>query len=139
MRILIVEDDPILALLTTETLQEEGHEVIGPAYDVDQALHLANENLIDVAFVDINLDGHEEGIYVARWLLEHHKVYSLFVTGQVAGARIRGYKAIGLLSKPFKLDDLVNAALITRSWLAGEASTIPIPRALEIFGVRVDE
>lgn len=136
MRILIVEDDPILALITAETLEAEGHVVIGPAHDVTQALRLASENVIDVAFVDINLDGHEEGIYVAKWLRENHKIYSLFVTGQIVAARMLGQEAIGMLSKPFRLEDLVNAALIAQSWLAGETSTAPTPRTLEIFGAR---
>lgn len=136
MRILIVEDDPILALLNAEALEEEGHEIVGPAYDETEALRLAKDFPVDVAFVDINLSGNEEGIGVANFLREHHGIFSLFVTGQVVAASERGAESIGVLTKPYSLDDLAKAALITRFWLAGEPAGIPYPITLKIFKER---
>ena len=70
MRILLVEDDPILALIAASALEDEGHQIVGPAYDDEQALALAETQSADIALVDINLAGHDEGISLARSLLE---------------------------------------------------------------------
>jgi DNA-binding response OmpR family regulator len=136
MRILIVEDEPILAMLMAETLEDEGYEVVGPAYDEAEALRLADAYPIDVAFVDINLNGHEEGIDVANFLRTKHGIFSLFITGQAIAARERGSESIGVLSKPYTVDDLANAAVITKSWLMGERASIPNPLTLQIFSER---
>lgn len=136
MRILIVEDEPILAMLIAETLEEDGYEVVGPAYDEAEALRLAKIFPLDVAFVDINLRGGEEGIEVANFLRLNHGIFSLFITGQVGVARERGAESIGVLSKPYSLDDLSNSASIVKSWLVGEKPKISFPNTLEIFNER---
>lgn len=136
MRVLIVEDEPILASLIAETLEEEGYEIVGPAYDETEALRLATVYPIDVAFVDINLSGHEEGIDLANFLRANHGIFSLFITGQVVVARERGSDSIGVLSKPYSLEDLASAAVIVKSWLVGERASIPNPLSLEIFNER---
>jgi len=60
MRVLIAEDDPLIALGLCERLRSLGHEPIGPAADGEQALELARETLPDLYLFDIempNLDG----------------------------------------------------------------------------------
>ena len=60
MRILIAEDDPVVALGLAERVRSLGHEPIGPACDGEQALELARESLPDLYLFDIempNLDG----------------------------------------------------------------------------------
>lgn len=133
MRILLVEDDPILALLAAATLGEE-HEVIGPAYDVSHAMALAADNQADIAFVDINLNGHDEGIALARSLLQQHGITSLFVSGQVLTARANADAAMGLLRKPYAPEDLTRCALIAQALLDGRPlSALLPPGCLEIF------
>ncbi len=56
MRILVVEDEPILAITAAAVLEGKGHDVVGPAYDTAEALALAACERLDLAFVDINLD-----------------------------------------------------------------------------------
>jgi CheY-like chemotaxis protein len=65
MRILLVEDDPIIGFAAADALRNEGHEVVGPATTVDDAQHFAREGA-DFALVDINLAGHDEGVELAR-------------------------------------------------------------------------
>src|SRR5207253_1118235 len=60
MRVLIAEDDPVVALGLAERVRSLGHEPIGPACDGEQALELARETLPDLYLFDIempNLDG----------------------------------------------------------------------------------
>jgi CheY-like chemotaxis protein len=133
MRILLVEDDPILALLAAATLAEH-HEVIGPAHDVTHALQLAADQQADIAFVDINLAGHDEGIALARALMARHGMTSMFVSGQVMSAHANTDAALGLLRKPYAPEDLTHCAQIAQALLDGqEFSTLPTCEALEIF------
>lgn len=62
MRILVADDDPLIALGLTERLRSLGHEPIGPAGDGEQAIALAEETLPDLYLFDIempNIDGLE--------------------------------------------------------------------------------
>lgn len=61
MRILPVEDDVIAALVAADALMAGEHEVVGPAFSVDDALELAASNLLDLALVDIGLAGRQRG------------------------------------------------------------------------------
>ena len=134
MRILLVEDDPILALLATVTLAEH-HEVIGPAHDVSHALQLAAQEKPDIAFVDINLAGHDEGIELARALMARHGMTSMFVSGQVLCARANADAALGLLRKPYAPEDLTQCASVAQALLDGqEFSALPPHGLLELFG-----
>lgn len=134
MRILVVEDDAILALMAAEALTIDGYEVMGTAYTSDEALKLAAEQSVDLAFIDINLSGHDEGVALARVLRDRHGIRSLFVSGQTAVARTNRDAALGLLPKPYLLDDLGRSALFMQAFLAGRNPPPPImPPALEIF------
>ncbi len=134
MRILLVEDDPILALLAEIALEEDGHEVVGPAYDVSQALTLAQERSPDLAFVDINLNGHDEGVELVRVLFERFAIRSLYVSGQTKVAKTNTGHALGLLSKPYTPDDLARSARIVHALIKGDPSpTTPMPGPLMIF------
>jgi two-component system, response regulator PdtaR len=60
MRVLVAEDDPVIALGLAERLETLGHEPLGPVSDGEQAVALAQETLPDVYLFDIempNLDG----------------------------------------------------------------------------------
>ncbi|MDX6425257.1 MAG: two-component system, response regulator PdtaR, partial [Gaiellaceae bacterium] len=69
MRVLIAEDDPLIALGLAERLRSLGHEPIGPASDGQQAIELARESLPDLYLFDIempNVDGLEAATQLAR-------------------------------------------------------------------------
>lgn len=55
--VLVVEDDPFHGIWTTMTLERAGYEVAGPAEDERSALELIDEDLPDVAILDIDLSG----------------------------------------------------------------------------------
>jgi response regulator NasT len=60
MRVLVAEDDPVIALGLAERLRTLGHEPIGPVNDGEQAVAMANQSLPDLYLFDIempNLDG----------------------------------------------------------------------------------
>ena len=68
MRILIVEDEPLLAMLLEEIVDDLGHEPIGAAATVAQALALLDKASVDCALLDFSLGGTNTSIPVAERL-----------------------------------------------------------------------
>ncbi len=54
-RVLVVEDDAMIAMLVEDMVHDFGSEVIGPAARMDEALHLARHTELDAAIIDINV------------------------------------------------------------------------------------
>jgi two-component system, response regulator PdtaR len=134
MRILIVEDDAVLGMVADAALEAAGHMIAGPAFDAGEASALAAEAGADLALVDINLEGNDEGIALARQLHERFGIPTLFVSGQVATARANRDAALGLLPKPYDIDDLVAAAAYMEALIGGGGAPLPArPGALELF------
>jgi DNA-binding response OmpR family regulator len=79
--ILIVEDDPFIAMDLEDTFDARGYKVLGPVADVDAGLKVLKETLPDIAMLDYNL-GRETSIEIARALSKESIPY-LFLSGQV--------------------------------------------------------
>jgi CheY-like chemotaxis protein len=68
-RVLVVEDEALVAMELADVLERQGCRVIGPAASVAQALALLAERRLDAALLDLNLNG-EPGLPVAVALSE---------------------------------------------------------------------
>jgi two-component system, response regulator PdtaR len=130
--VLVVEDEPVIAASIEWELMAAGHEVLGPASSVEEAEALIGRQLPDLALVDINLAGADEGVALARDLKREHGVHSLFVTGQIAQARQNCDAALGVLAKPFAFESLV-ACVPAAVELIGGRRPARLPRGLEVF------
>jgi CheY-like chemotaxis protein len=106
-RVLLVEDEVMVAMLVEDMLSDFGCEVIGPAARVEEALKLVGEAQIDVAILDVNLNGHET--YPVADALVALGVPFVFATGYGAGSLRDGYRDRPTLQKPFQQHDLVRA------------------------------
>ena len=133
MQVLVVEDEPIIAEDTAEMLKEAGHDVTGPAGSVDEAFRLAEAWGPDLALIDINLSGREEGPRLARALWALFRIPCLFVTAQPEQAREHRDAAVGVLAKPFLAHELVESVPMARAAAAGEEPRSWRPRNLELF------
>lgn len=80
-RALIVEDEIMIALGLEAHLRELGFQACDLAADGDQALSHAISNPPNVVLMDVNLEGNQEGIEVARTLRERCNAPIVFVTG----------------------------------------------------------
>jgi DNA-binding NtrC family response regulator len=109
-RILVVEDEALIALDLQELLDQCGAKVIGPAVSVSQALEAINENHIDCALLDVKL-GDETAEVVAA-ALEQRAIPTVFVTACGDGNLPPGFKTHPVVEKPYAEDQLLN--LISR-------------------------
>ena len=106
-RVLIIEDDFLLALEMEITLLDAGFDVIGHAVNQRTALNEIAERMPDVALVDFNLADGATGPDIA-FTLSRRGVACLFVTSQNPSFTEQS-PAIGLLSKPIDPDGLIEA------------------------------
>lgn len=108
-RILLVEDEILVALELEATAQDLGHEVVGIAADTQTALQYAA--LADIALVDVNLRDGVTGPVIGRRLAQEYGVTVVFVTANPAqlGDGVPG--ALGVISKP--CDERVTAEVIS--------------------------
>jgi DNA-binding response OmpR family regulator len=103
LRVLIVEDEPIVGMMLEEALQDLGCEVVAIAYHFDTAMSYAENADLDVAMLDINLRG--ERSYPVADVLTERGIPLLFVTGYGSHV-LPGYRYAPTLEKPVDLDVL---------------------------------
>ncbi|MBC3783864.1 LytR/AlgR family response regulator transcription factor [Spirosoma utsteinense] len=110
LKILIVEDDELTVELLTVTLQQAGHSVVGVARTLAEAVRISQQQPVDLALLDVHLPGSEDGIAIARMLMQQDRIPFLFITGQTGATTLKQLKAlrpVGFLSKPFSPVDLI--------------------------------
>ncbi|MBV9509078.1 MAG: response regulator [Caulobacteraceae bacterium] len=107
LRILIVEDEMTIALLMEDMVASLGHEIVGLAMRLPQALQLARTAEIDLAILDVNLDGRVS--FPVADVLAERGVPFLFATGYGSAGIDTPYKGHGVLKKPFDLSELQTA------------------------------
>jgi CheY-like chemotaxis protein len=103
-RILIVEDELMVAVLIEELLADCGCSTIGPFSTVAVALEAAQTERFDLAVLDVNLDG--EMVYPVANFLAERRIPFLFLSGYGDQAVPPGHSDWKVCAKPFKLADL---------------------------------
>ncbi len=106
-RVLLVEDEYLIALDMEHNLKQAGAEVAGPVPDAQQALALIETVPVDAAILDVNLRG--ESVYSVADQLNAHGIPYLFATGEVQIADRSDYRSRPKLEKPILVDELVRA------------------------------
>jgi CheY-like chemotaxis protein len=107
LRILIVEDEMLVAMNIEDMLLDLGHEVAGIASRLEPGLALAREGEFDLALLDVNLAG-EQSFPIAAVLRERGLPF-LFATGYGLQGIIEEFRSRPVLQKPFRLQDLAQA------------------------------
>lgn len=79
-RVLVVEDNPIIAYDISDQVAQSGAEAIGPALDLSDGLRLTSENQLDAALLDIELG--DEYVWPIAEALDRHAVPYAFVSAQ---------------------------------------------------------
>src|ERR1700681_578570 len=105
-RVLLVEDEMIVAWLLEDMLADLGCAVVGPAASIDQALAMIDAEAIDVAVLDVNLNGQMS--YPVADALAARGVPFAFSTGYDKDRLLERYRAFPALQKPFHLSELTD-------------------------------
>ena len=106
-RVLIVEDEAIIAMTAEDMLEQLGCVVTGVAATFDQAMAAAEEGAFDLALLDINLNG-VASLPVAERLREKGTPF-VFTTGYGAAGRGEEHGNVPLVAKPYRIEALAAA------------------------------
>jgi CheY-like chemotaxis protein len=104
LRILVVEDEAMVAMMLDDILSELGHRVLGPVHRLPKALELSEKEEIDFALLDVHVAGEE--VYAVADRLIARGVPFAFTTGYGRRGLREGYQDQPILQKPFSMKDL---------------------------------
>lgn len=111
-RILIVDDELIVAMDTEMQLLAFGFDVVGIATDCDEALGLLQSTNPDLVLMDVKLQGLVDGVATAEAMHRIRPIPVVFVTAYGSEATRRRLEAVGAcayLAKPYRPEDLLTA------------------------------
>lgn len=104
LRVLIVEDEPLIAENISMYLDNADFEVSGIAYDSTEANEQLQNNTPDAAILDVNLESEEDGIDIAKRINQQYQIPFLFLTSYSDKETLQRAKAVnpsGYIVKPF--------------------------------------
>jgi DNA-binding response OmpR family regulator len=121
-RVLVLEDEPLIAIMLVEWLQELGCEVVGPARNVTRALELVGAGGLDAAILDVSI-GNEDCAPVAD-LLQERGVPIAFATGRAPESVSKRHAGALWLAKPYEFQavrDVLHRLLGERPGIAASS------------------
>ncbi len=114
-RVLVVEDEAMIAMLVEDMVLDFGSEVVGPVATIDDAINLARSAELDAAILDINVGGSV--IFPVADILSERGIPLIFATGYGSKGLPPRFQDSPTLPKPFSYQSLEEAL---RSALAGQ-------------------
>jgi two-component system, response regulator PdtaR len=134
LRVLIAEDQMMIAELLEGILTESGYEVCGIARTVDEAVALGELHKPDLAVLDVQLARGGYSPEIVRRLNSRGKCGVLYTTGGDTRistlTRADGEAAI---AKPYRAEELVRALEIVRVIATGGTATPPFPSGFRLL------
>lgn len=105
-RVLIVEDEALIAMLLEEMLADRNYQVVGHAADLAQGCEMARNLSFDAAILDVSL-GSEEVFPVAE-ILRERGIPFIFTTGYGAAGLPHGWAGSPVFTKPYDIGPLTD-------------------------------
>jgi DNA-binding response OmpR family regulator len=127
LKVLIVEDDLMLADFAEEILVEHGYEVSGIARTVAEAIAFARRSRPDFVILDLRLADGGLGTEVASQLPPVGRPGILYVTGNMSQLALTSADGEACLSKPYRSADLVRGLEIVAGIVATGKAQPPFP------------
>ncbi len=134
LRILIVEDEPVIAENISMYLDNADFEVSGIAYDSIEAKEQLLTNTPDAAILDVNLESEQDGIDIAGYINEKFQLPFLFLTSysdKETLERAKKVKPSGYIVKPFNEKTLLASLEIAISNFTSEKNHSLPPLSLD--------
>lgn len=110
IKVLIVEDDPLIAIDIEQILNNLNFRVSGTAYNADDALFSLKNNTPDIVLLDVNLESDKDGINVAEIINDKYHLPFIYLTAHADKGtleRAKKTKPAGYIIKPFDERDLL--------------------------------
>lgn len=101
-RVLILEDEPLIAMMAADMLMRLGASVVGPVASLEEAERLAETGAFDAALLDLNIDGQMSSDLVER--LVGRALPVVVATGYGKRAESLAERALPVVSKPYTLE-----------------------------------
>ena len=105
VRVLVVEDEPLIRMMAEDMLAQAGCQVFGSAGRVKDALALIADQTPDLALLDINI--HGDFIFPVAEALAQRDVPVIFCTGYDVGSFNAPWRDSTWIRKPWDLQELV--------------------------------
>ncbi len=118
IKILIVEDNVIIADDMQSMLEEIGYEIVDNVIVYEQAVDVLKNNEVDLVLIDIILASDKTGIDLGKHIRENYNIPFIFVTSNSDRATVENAKTVkpdGYLVKPFEQQDLYTSIEIALS------------------------
>lgn len=118
IKILIVEDNVIIADDMQSMLEEIGYEIVDNVIVYEQAVEVLKNNQVDLVLIDIILASDKTGIDLGKHIRENYDIPFIFVTSNSDRATVENAKSVqpnGYLVKPFEQQDLYTSIEIALS------------------------
>lgn len=125
MRLLLVEDEPFIAMDLETLATSAGHQVVGVAECLHSAVDMAAAEHPQAALVDLNLRDGLTGPQIARLLTGRHGVKVAFVTGNAEQLKNDFAGALGVLEKPFNDFGVLELLALLEAALCGGVAASP--------------
>lgn len=112
IKILIVEDEPLIAEDIKECLENIDYEVVAVTYNMKDALDVLENNSPDFVLLDINLGNNTDGITIAEKINEKYKIPFIYLTSYSAKTildQVKHTLPMGYVVKPFAESDLYSS------------------------------
>jgi CheY-like chemotaxis protein len=110
-KIIIVEDEIIIALDLKLRLENLGYEVIHTAFNGEDAIKRTGETSPDLVLMDIQLNGELDGINVAQQIRSLYNIPFIYLTGSYENSLLERAKQtdpVGFINKPFDESEIQN-------------------------------
>lgn len=130
-KLMIVEDEILIAMTLRDELEDAGYDVLDLTDRHEEAIAVARESAPDLALVNIQLGGRDDGIDLAKQL-KALNIPVLLISGQVSRAQSARTVAIGSLPKPYSALEMAQAVSYLLARIEGDES-LTRPKALEVF------
>lgn len=104
LRVLVVEDESLVAMFLEDVLEDLGHQMVGPYSRVDAALTAAQAEDFDVAILDVNVNG--QAIFPVAEAIAARGISFIFSTGYGQKSLPEEYRSRPTLDKPFLPGDV---------------------------------
>lgn len=117
LKILILEDDAIIGESIHMHLRSLGHTPYPPIDNVEAAMSFMERNKVDMAILDIQVNGHRTGVDLAQHIDEHHRFPYVFLTAFTDDrtlTNVNTTQPAGYLVKPFRRSELKAAISLAK-------------------------